>query len=337
MRGVAAARREVRKERLLRILRADRVQPLDRLLRHRIGQVIRVLLVIELRRSADDLLVLRQARIPLRRPPAEEPVKVLKPPTDRPTVKRSRRALLAVRRQVPLSERSGAVPVVSQNPRERNAVIRNERRIAGEPGRELADRTKPNRVAVAARQQRRPRRRAQRRNVEPVIPHTLLRDPRVVRCIDRPAKRSGIPEPGIIDQHQQHVRRAIGSLDMTDRLPVRLRAPKRAVRRAREPMLTDRELASIRLAHELASRQVGINGLFFNDSRISFQWSVLPSSPDPGYLDGCEQRRAAHAPGVRSLAARIPAAVMGAQRDPVERGGVAWSQFSFDGEAVARR
>ena len=174
MRGMTAARREVREERLLRILPPDRVQPLDRLIRHRIGQVVRVLLIVELRRSADDLLVLSQARIPLRRPAAEEPVEVLKPPTDRPAIKRSRRPLLTVRRQMPLPERRRAVPVVPQNPRKRDAIIRNERRVAGEPGRELADRTKPNRMTVATGQQRRPRRRAQRRNVEPVIPHTLL-------------------------------------------------------------------------------------------------------------------------------------------------------------------
>ena len=295
MRGVAAARGEVREERLLRVLPADRVQPLDRLVRHRIGQVVRVLLVVELRRSADDLLVLGQARIPLRRPPAEEPIEVLKPPTDRPAIKRPRRALLTVRRQMPLTERRRAVPVVPQNPRERNAIIRNERRVAGEPGRELADRTKPNRMTVATRQQRRPRRRAQRRDVEPVIPHTLLRDPRVIRGVDRPAERSGIPEPGIIDQHQQHVRRAVGRLDVTDRLPVRLRAPKRPVRHAPERCLRIGSLLRSGWLINWPPGRLASMVYLFKNSRRSFQRSVTPSSPDSGYLEGCEQRRAAHA------------------------------------------
>ena len=94
----------------------------------------------------------RPGRIPLRRPAAEEPVEVFKPPTDRPAVKRSRGALLTVRRQMPLPERRRAVPVVPQDPRERHAVVRDERRVAGKPGRELADRTKPNRMTIATRQ-----------------------------------------------------------------------------------------------------------------------------------------------------------------------------------------
>jgi len=182
---------------------------------------------------------------------------------------------------MPLAKRRGAVPVIPQNPRKRNAIVRNERRIAGEPGRELPDRTKPNRMTVATGQQRRPRRRAQRRHMEPVIPHTLLGDPRVIRGVDRPAKRPGIPEPRIIDQHQQHIRRAIGRLDVPELLPIRLRAPKRPVSHTPERPLTDRKLASIRLAHELASRQLGINGFVFKNSRRSFLRAGAPSSPEP--------------------------------------------------------
>ena len=232
MRGVAAARGEVGKERLARILPADRVQPLNRLVRHRVGQVVGVLLVVELRGRPDDLLVLGQARVPLPRAPTQEPVEVLEPPADRPAIKRARRALLAVRRQVPFAERRRGVAVVAQDPRERHAVIRHERRIAGEPGRELPDRTEPDRMAIATGEQRRPRRRAERRHVEAVVPHALLRHARVVGCIDRAAEGSGISEPGIVDQHHQHVRRAVGRIDVPQRRPVRLRALKRPVRHA---------------------------------------------------------------------------------------------------------
>src|SRR5512132_3892570 len=104
MGGVAAAGGEVDKERLLRILRPDRVQPLDRLVRHGVRQVVGVLLVVVLRRGSDNLLVLRQARIPLARSAAEETVEVVEPPAVRPAVERPGRALLPVGREVPLTE-----------------------------------------------------------------------------------------------------------------------------------------------------------------------------------------------------------------------------------------
>ena len=46
MRRVAAARGEVGEERLGRVLRPDPVQPLDRLVRHVVGQVVGVLVVV---------------------------------------------------------------------------------------------------------------------------------------------------------------------------------------------------------------------------------------------------------------------------------------------------
>jgi hypothetical protein len=156
-----------------------------------------VLLVVEAVGSADDPLVLGQTRIPLAGAPAEEPVEVVEPPADGPAPKRSCRALLTVRRQMPFAERPRAVSVVPQDPGERDAVVRDERRIAREPGRELANRPEADRVAVTAREKRRTRRRAERRDVEAVVPQALLRDPRVVRSVDRPAEGRGVPEAGI--------------------------------------------------------------------------------------------------------------------------------------------
>ena len=155
------------------------MQPFDRLVRHVVRQVVGILgvLVVVGLRSADDLLVLRQARIPLARAAAEEAVEVVEPPADRPAVERAGRALLAVRGQVPLAERRGAVPVVAQDPRERDAVVREEARVAREAGRELAHRADADRVAVATGQERGPRRRAERGDVEAVVAQALLRHP----------------------------------------------------------------------------------------------------------------------------------------------------------------
>ena len=185
MRGVAAAGGEVDEERLLRVLGPHAVQPLDRLVGHRVRQVVGVLLVVELRRRPDDLLVLRQARVPLAGPAAEEAVEVVEPPAVRPAVQRPGRALLPVGRQVPLAERRGAVPVVPQDARQRRAVARKGRRVPGEPARELTDRAEADRVAVPPGQQRRPRRRAQRGDVEPVVPQARPR-----RCACSSACRS---------------------------------------------------------------------------------------------------------------------------------------------------
>ena len=169
MRGVTAAGREVDEERLTGILAADAVQPLDGLVRHGVGEVVRVLLVVELGGRTDDLLVLGQARVILARPATEDPVEVVEPPPVRPPVERSGRALLPVRRQMPLAERGRAVPVVPQDPRQRRAVTRQDGRVAGETTGELADRAEPDGVVVPPGQQRRAGGRAQRRDVHSVV------------------------------------------------------------------------------------------------------------------------------------------------------------------------
>ena len=122
VRRVAAPGGEVGEERLARVLAADPVQPLDGLVGHGVRQVVRVLLVVVARRGADDLLVLGQAGVPLARAAAEEAVEVVEAPAVRPAVERPGGALLAVRGQVPLPERGGAVAVVAQDPRQRRTV-----------------------------------------------------------------------------------------------------------------------------------------------------------------------------------------------------------------------
>ncbi len=156
VRRVAAPGREVDEERLGRVLRPYPVQPLDRLVGHRVGQVVRVVVVVEARRGPDDLLVLGQARVPLAGATAQEPVEVVEAPAVRPPVQRPRRSLLAVRGQVPLAERGGAVAVVPQDPRQRRTVTRQDGGVAGEAVGELAHRTEPDRVTVATREQSRP-------------------------------------------------------------------------------------------------------------------------------------------------------------------------------------
>src|SRR6202007_899983 len=104
---------------------------------------------------------------------AQEPPEVVKAPGVRPPAERARRALLAVRCQVPLAECGRAVTVHLQHLRERRAVLRDERRVPGKAGGQLADRPEPDTMMITAGQQGGPGRRAQRRHGEAVIPGAL--------------------------------------------------------------------------------------------------------------------------------------------------------------------
>ena len=222
MRSMAAAGRVVGEERLASVLRADSVEPLDGAVGHGVREVVRIVFVVERFRRPDDLLVLGQARVPLARAAAEDPVEVVEAPAVRPTVERSCRALLPVRCEVPLAERGRAVAVVSEDPWQRRAIPRKDRGIAGEPTRELTDRAEPHRVVVPAGEERGTRRGAQRRHVEPVVAQPALGHPCVVRRLDRAPEGAGIAEPGVVDQHEQDVRRPLRRGGVADEVPVGL-------------------------------------------------------------------------------------------------------------------
>ena len=202
---VRAAGRVVDEPRLVGLLRAHAVQPLDRLVGHRVGQVEALLL-----RRPDRRLVLRDHRVVLARLAAQEAPEVVEPEPVGPAVERARRTLLMVRRQMPLAERRRAVAVLLQHPRKRRRVLREERRVAREARRELTDRAEADRVVVAARQQRRARRRAQRRDVERVVAQAIVRQAR--------------------HRRRRHLARRTCSADRSPR-----RRPARAGRSARPP------------------------------------------------------------------------------------------------------
>ena len=133
-------------------------------------------------------------RVELARLAAEEPPEVVEPPAVRPAIERPGRSLLVVRRQVPLAERRGRVPVLLQDPRERRAVLR---QIASSRGtrRRTPRSAEPDRVMVAPGEHRRARRRAERGDVEPVVlqPASAIRVKFGV--LDRAAERARVPNP----------------------------------------------------------------------------------------------------------------------------------------------
>ena len=202
VRGVATPGGEVGKERLAGVLRPDTVQPLDCLVGHRIGQVVRAAFVVEAFRGADDPLVLGQARIPLPRITAQEAIEIVEAPAIRPPLERPGGTLLAIGRQMPFAERCSAVSVLPQNPRQRRTIAGHHGRVPGKAAGKLADRPEADRMIIPPSKQRRPRRRTQRGHMETVVAQPAFRDPRVVRGIDRTTERARVAEASIVDQHQ---------------------------------------------------------------------------------------------------------------------------------------
>ena len=247
---MAAAGREVGEERLLGILGANGVKPFDGLIRHCVRQVVGRRLVAVSRVDADDLLVLGKDGVPLPGAAAEEAIEVLEAPTRRPAVERPRRSLLPIRGQVPLAEGGGAVAVVAQDPRQRRAVAGQRGGVARVPARELADRAEADRVAIASGQQRCPGGRADGRDMEAVVAHAALGDARVVRRLDGAAEGARIAEAGVIDEHEQDVRRAVGRRRMADQVPVRLGAGQGLRDSPGERRPADGKVAPIDFGHQ---------------------------------------------------------------------------------------
>ena len=254
MRGVAAARGEVDEERLVRVLAPHAVQPFDGLVGHRVRQVVRARLVVVLRGGSDDLLVLGQTRVPLPGVAPQEAVEVVEAPPGRPPVQRAGGSLLPVRGHVPLPEGSRAVAVVAQDPRKRGTVLGQHGGVAGEPAGELPDRTEADGVVVPSCQQRGPGGGTQGGDVEAVVAQAALGRPRVVRGVDGSPEGARVPEPGVVDQHQQHVRSPLRRLRMADQVPVRLRAPKGAVGGSPELRCGQRQGPAVEAGHVWSPR-----------------------------------------------------------------------------------
>ena len=207
MRRVRAPGRVVDEPRLFVVLGAHLVEPAHRL----IGQIVRpvVLLGVGALRDADGRVVLRDHGVVLARLAAEDPPEAIETPPVRPAVERPSRPLDVIGSQVPLAEPGGRVAVALKRPDERSAVLRHARRVARKRAGELPDRPEADGVVVSACQQGGPGRRAERGHVEAVVPQALLADPRHRRRRDGPTERRRVAEARVVDQHEQHVRRAL--------------------------------------------------------------------------------------------------------------------------------
>ena len=251
MRRMRGPGREVHEERLLLVLRPHPVQPLDRLVGHRVREV--EVLVLG---HADRGVVLRDHGIELARLAAQEAPEVVEAPGVRPAVERARRALHVVGRQVPLAEGRGGVAVHLQRLRDGRAGLGQLGRVSGERAGELAERAEPDRVVVAAGQRRRPGGRADRGDVEAVVAQARVGDPRQVRGLDRAAEGLRVAETRVVDQHEQDVGRPQGRAHRSQHGPVGLRAFQGAIDLPLELRVGHRQHGAVDRVHSTLLRLV---------------------------------------------------------------------------------
>ena len=112
-----------------------------------------------------------------------------------------------------LAEPRGGVAVALEDRADRRVVRTDDRVVARETRRQLGDHAEAHRVMVAAGDQRRPRRRAQRGGVELGVAQPRLRDPVQRRRRDDAAERAADAIALVVGHDQQDVGRALGRHD----------------------------------------------------------------------------------------------------------------------------
>ncbi len=209
---VGGARGEVDEEGLVRRERLLRAHPGD----GPVGEV-RAEVVRGIGRHLDlDRAVVQQGR-PLVGLAAEEAVELLEAGTGRPEVERARGARLPQWRQVPLAECGGVVAVEPQDLGEGSDALGALAGLAGERRRHVLHGAGVVGVVVAAGEQRRPRRGAQRARVEVVVAQALAGEAVERGHGDAAAERAGLPEAHVVDEDEHHVRGPGGCLHLEAR------------------------------------------------------------------------------------------------------------------------
>ena len=198
MRRVGRAGGEVHEERLVRHQRLLLAHPRNRAIREIFGE--RVAFLRRLRRL-DGRGALVQARVVLVRLTADEAVEMLEAGAGRPLVERTHRGHLPVRHLMTLTELRGGIAVQLQDLGERRFFLGTDAVVARRRGCHLGDRAHPDRVVVAAREQRLTGRRTERRGVEADVLEPALREPLGRGRVARTAERRRGTEAGIVDQH----------------------------------------------------------------------------------------------------------------------------------------
>ena len=174
-----------------------------------IGQVLGQ--VIALRRATRRLhlvVVVDQLGIPLAGVAAQEPVEAVETAPERPPVIGPGGGLLLGRHQMPLADHVGVVAVLLQHLRQETVLERDVAVITRIAGRQLGDRRHPVGVVVAAGDHAGSRRRTQRRGVHAVVAQPAGRERVQMRRGDRTPVTAELPEPGVVQNNEQHIGRS---------------------------------------------------------------------------------------------------------------------------------
>ena len=217
VRSVRGARGEVDEERLVRRERFHGLGPLDRLVGH-VGHEV----VVRILRRLDLVHPVVDRRRPLVGLAADEPVELVEAGAGRPAIGRAGRADLPGRGLVRLAEGGGGEAVEPKHLGQRRHAVGPLPGLAGEGGRRLRDRAHVADVMVAAGEQRRTGRRAERRGVELVVAQPAAGQPLHRRHVDRPAEGARLAEPHVVDQHDEHVGALAGAFTSKSRRGLRV-------------------------------------------------------------------------------------------------------------------
>ena len=140
-------------------------------------------------------------------------------------------------------ELGGGVPVQLQGGGQCRLAVRPQG--IGTWGRrgDLGDPTHTDRVVVPAAEQRRPRRCAQCRGVEPVVGQSVSLQPCSGRHRRRPTEHAARPVPDVIEEHDQHVRCTLGREQRLDRRERGVRVFRVVCRQPQMLAIRDRQIA----------------------------------------------------------------------------------------------
>ena len=203
---VRRPRCEVHEERLVGHQRLLLAHPAHGAVGEVLGQVVPLL---RGRGRFDGRRAVVQRRLPLVVLAADEAVEGLEPAAARrPGVERAERRRLPHRHLVALAELRGGVPVQLEGQRQRRLRVRPHRAVAGRRRGRLRDAAHPDRVVVAAGEQRLAGRRAERSGVEAVVAQPARGQSLRGRTPDRAAERARSPEADVVEEHDEDVGRA---------------------------------------------------------------------------------------------------------------------------------
>ena len=209
---------------------------------------------------------------------AEEPVEPLEPPTEWPTLPRSAGHHRARGREMPLAHRERRVAVAHEDLGHHPVRLRHRRVVAGEARRELDDSSHPAAVVVAAREQARTRRRAQRGGVEVGVAEPVRSQPVERRRRDGRAVATELRVSDVVEQHDDDVGRALGR-------GRKVRPPRRRVfeRATGDPLkLSGLHLLCRGYASALAFSWPNSSSLMTPASSKAFAFSICSAGPPPG-------------------------------------------------------